>query len=392
MHVMTDTTSAKSFDIIDSSGSALQSQHLWTPNSKKKWQFDIDLVGSCNLTCPSCPVGNLSESRTQEKYMRPELLDRIIRKGKSECRLTEVNLYNWTEPFLHPNLPEMIRIVRSHKVRCGLSTNLNLIRNIDGVMEANPDLFKVSLSGFTQETYGKTHRGGDIEIVKRNMAEVALAKRRAGGTTALVVAYHRYLGNHEDENAMKVYAESLGYEMEPAWAFFMPLEKMLAFVGSDLIDVELYEEDQRIIDSLALPLGDAVEAAKNSQQQRCDLRERRMAISANGVVTLCCASFDQSKFKLGSYIDTPINELQEMKYRHNMCNACMHNGLHVLFTYNSEEFDDLALRNVIRHYPDCKLKRVKLLKKQRPRGIRALPFKLKREFQRIIVQLSNWSR
>ena len=40
-------------------------------------------------------------------------------------------------------------------------------------MAANPDMLKVLLSGFTQEIYGQTHRKGDIELVKRNMANVA---------------------------------------------------------------------------------------------------------------------------------------------------------------------------------------------------------------------------
>ena len=30
----------------------------WVLDPKTKWQFDIDVVGSCNLRCPSCPVGN----------------------------------------------------------------------------------------------------------------------------------------------------------------------------------------------------------------------------------------------------------------------------------------------------------------------------------------------
>ncbi len=355
----------------------------WVPNRRIKWQFDIYLVGSC----PSCPVGNLSEAKTPEKYMRPELLERIIRKAKSECRLTEINLYNWTEPFLHPNLSEMIRIVRSHKVPCGLSTNLNLLNDIDDVMAANPDMLKVSLSGFSQKIYGRTHRKGDIELVKRNMAEVARAKERAGVTTRLVVAYHRYLGNHQDEATMQAYAESLGFKMEPAWAFFMPLEKMLAFAGSDMIDAAINTEDRQIIDLLALPLADALAAAQSAPQQSCPLRARQMAITASGEVTLCCASFDQSKFVIGPYLGTPIDELQKLKYRHEVCGSCMDNGLHVLFTYNCDIFDDIALANVARHYPDAALTRVKPLKIPRPHGIHALPFKMRREVKRLLNQL-----
>ncbi|MDC0196087.1 radical SAM protein [Gammaproteobacteria bacterium] len=365
----------------------------WVPNKKIKWQLNIDIVGSCNLRCPSCPVGNLRELKTTEPYMRPELLDQIIRKAMSECRVTGIDLYNWTEPFLHPNLSEMIKVVRSHGLPCGISTNLNLLKKIDSVMEANPQEFKVSLSGFTQDVYGKSHREGNIEVVKKNMVEVAHAKKRTGSNTRLVVAYHRYLGNHQDEKAMQEYSASLGFEFEPAWAYFMPLEKMLAYVESEATEVKLNQEDQNTLDLLALPLDGALEISKSSPNiGTCPLRSRQMAITSSGEVMLCCATYDQSQYSLGKYLDLPLNELQEMKYQHNACSQCMTHGVNVLYTYNSHEFDDLGLDNITKHFPDAKLQRVKPLnKKSRPRGFSALPFKIKREFNRLMSQISSGS-
>ena len=51
--------------------------------------------------------------------------------------------------------------------------------------------------------------------------------------------------------------------------------------------------------------------------------------------------------------------LQEMKYGHATCDTCMNNGLHVLFTYGSEDFDSLALERVRQHHPDARLKGAK---------------------------------
>ena len=34
----------------------------WVRMTKKvRWLFDVDIVGRCNLRCPSCPVGNSTE-------------------------------------------------------------------------------------------------------------------------------------------------------------------------------------------------------------------------------------------------------------------------------------------------------------------------------------------
>jgi len=39
----------------------------------------------------------------------------------------------------------------------------------------NPDFFRVSLSGFTQKNYGKTHRRGNIDVVKENHFSVKIS-------------------------------------------------------------------------------------------------------------------------------------------------------------------------------------------------------------------------
>src|SRR3954467_8278947 len=92
---------------------------------KPPFVLDVDIVGTCNLRCPSCPVGNSPELRTRSGTMPLELLEAILDKAMGECRLTYVGLFNWTEPFLHPRLPEMIAAVRSRQLPCALSTNLN---------------------------------------------------------------------------------------------------------------------------------------------------------------------------------------------------------------------------------------------------------------------------
>lgn len=351
---------------------------------KLKWQFNVDLVGGCNLRCPSCPVGNQPEVKQPRGYMKPEMLDRIVRKAKRECDgRVDFALYNWTEPFLHPQLAEMVQVVNSHGLTAGISSNFNIMKNIDAVMKANPRYLKMSVSGFDQQSYGITHRKGDIELVKQNMKVVAEAKRRAGATTRLAVPFHRYLGNHGDEARMRAYAESLGFEFDPAWAYLMPLEKVLAFADPDATDVKLTEEDRELIGRLALPLGEALEAVRQVDQDRCKLRDQQMAINCEGNVMLCCTVYDPEKYTLGSYLDMPLAEIQGLKYGHDQCRTCMKNGLHVLFTYGSDKLDDLALQNVARHHPDAQLQAMAEPHRRRPRGIRAWPHKLRKQWNRM---------
>ncbi len=362
----------------------------WTQrNPRRRFHFDIDIVGACNLSCPSCPTGNSAEVAVPRGQMSVDLLERILRKATSECDVRSVQLYNWTEPMLHAKLPEMIRIVRSHRVSCGLSANLNIMRNIEQVMEANPENLRITVSGFTQDTYAWTHRQGDIEAVKRNMVDVAKALKSTRATTRVTVGFLRYLGNHEDEGRMKRYAESLGFEFEPLWAYFMPLEKVLAFAELGSSSMLLSQDDQALIARLALPLDRAIEAARTHAAAPCKLRDSQMALTFQGDVMLCCTVYDPSRYKLANFLSTPLDELQAMKFRHALCGRCMSHGLHVLATYGAEEFDTLALDHVRTQYPHAQLIGMReAARKREPHGIAGWPRKIKRKFQKMLARMT----
>lgn len=325
---------------------------------KIRWSFDVDIVGRCNLSCPSCPVGNMPATPLQSGYMKPEFLDRIVTKALSECHVTNFALYNWTEPFVHPHLPEMVRVVKSHGIGCDLSTNLNLAKQIEAVVAENPDQIKISVSGFTQENYGVTHRGGDIELVKDNMVRLAEAKKTTQSKTRIIVVFHRYLHNQDDERDMRAFAKSLNFDFTTYWAYLMPLEKNLAFLGHEDAPTDLNAADRSLIDRLALPLDRAIEVSRVAPARDCRLRERQMAINSEGKVMLCCSVFDQSRYTLAPFLETSLEELQALKYGHSMCATCMGEGLHVLMTYGEESLDQLALDHVRAKNPGLDLDEV----------------------------------
>lgn len=313
--------------------------------SKPEFSFIIDVLNTCNLRCPSCPTGNWPEMRVPSRRMAPELLAKIMDKAQSEARVTSVCLYNWTEPILHPELPELIHIVQSHHIPCTLSGNLNHLKNIDAVMAAEPYQFHVSVSGFTQEIYGQTHRGGDIEEVKRNMRELVDARRRQKSKTYLKLIYHRYLNNEQDEILMRDFSEDLGFRFEPNWAIFMPLEKSMAYIDPKSTGVELSAEDREIIDRLALDLRQAFELSKKSRNMKCSLQDSQFVLDCEGNVTLCCGVYDRSKYTLGNFLSEPLNVIHQKKYKTKMCGDCMKMGGHVYLSHRSPEYDDIATRN-----------------------------------------------
>ncbi len=322
---------------------------------KQSFGFDIDIVGSCNLRCPSCPVGNSPELRTRSGVMSLELLSAILDKGIEECRITHVGLFNWTEPFLHPRLPEMIRAVRSRDLPCALSSNLNVTCDFADVLRADPTSIRVSLSGFNQATYGRTHRRGNIDRVKQNMQLLAEAKQSTRSSVDLHVLFHRYLGNHDDEQQMKVYAEELGYRFEPVWAYLMPLEKNLAFLGEEETGTSITAEDNELIAKLALRPDEASQIAQPYKSQPCVLQTERLVIDHEGGVQLCCATFDRSRYTVASFLETPLAEIQSRRKRNSLCATCAKHGLHVIAVYGAPEFEKAAMDRVQATFPGLEM-------------------------------------
>ena len=318
--------------------------------------FNVDIVGTCNLRCPSCPIGNTNSHMLPGGAMSIDKLDSIVKKAKRELGYVSFHLYNWTEPFIHPQIGEAIDAVMRNGVACHLSTNLNLDKHLAEVAEAAPTSIRVSTSGFTQEIYSQTHKEGNIEKVKINMEKLSNLVKKNGGTTELNLLFHRYLGNHGDEAQMRSFAEQLGYNFETVWAYLMPLEKNIAFAEKGLNAPSLSESDITLIGKLALPLGEAIEVAKAKRTKDCTLRSQQYALDSEGNVSLCCAVYDSNERIVGNYLNDPHEVLRAKKYDNPICGTCMSHGLHVLATYGApKEFDELAMNNVFQYYPSAAL-------------------------------------
>ena len=278
--------------------------------------------------------------------MDPALLSLIAKKAVSECTVECFNLFSWGEPLLHPGIHQLIRIVQDAGIPCNLSSNLNVPINFDAIMAANPACFKISLSGFTQEVYGFSHRGGDIDRVKENMIALAEAKKRNHADTHIFVTYHRYRHNLTEESMMRRFSAALGFDFDPIWALMLPVEKVLNYLDGSDAEFPVTNEDHQLIHKLALPLKESLEASQQQKNQPCLLRQDQISLDHKGNVQLCCGIFDAGRFTLGNYLKMPLAEIQEVRKTHSMCKRCMHHGAHLYLTYRIPGMDNLLLGSI----------------------------------------------
>ena len=119
----------------------------------------VDISGTCNLKCISCPRGNMKD-RPSVGFMSSEEYRPVLAKLLRELPfLGSVQLYAWGEPLLNKNLAQIVEITRDAKVLTALSSNLNVPTGYKEVVKAKLDWFKVSASGY-EKSYEVTHTGG----------------------------------------------------------------------------------------------------------------------------------------------------------------------------------------------------------------------------------------
>lgn len=310
----------------------------------------FDVVGSCNLRCPSCPVGHTGNVNPTG-LIDTDLVRALIAKADREYKIIDVSLFNWAEPLLHPSLPELVRIVKQHHLKCSISSNLNVLRdNIDEVLLAYPDFFRISLSGFSQPVYSQTHAGGNIERVKENMRKLSEAVRRTKSRTAISVYYHKYKHNLHEKDVMCEYAQSLGFGWREDWAYFMGLEKLLDYTEGrrDAYDVRFIE------DKLALPISESLASAKQFRDEPCKLWNNQLVFDLQGNLMPCCTVYDYKKHSLGKFLDLSPSDVHRVKQAAAACEKCMANGLHAYAAYPSHPklkqiYEELTNSNLKRH-------------------------------------------
>jgi len=287
----------------------------------------VEIVGSCNLRCPSCP-NNMPisiENNNPKGIMSPELFKRILEKSTSEIYVTDLGLYNWGEPLLHNKLMDIIDIANSFGLPPVLSSNLNVAIDYDALIAAKPSKIHVSLSGFTQDIYSVAHRGGDIELVKKNMEKLSLANEKYGKHTILTVLYHLYSYNLNDAVQMKMFASDLGFEFIPYWAGWGSLETKLQYLKNTS---SIAADDFRFAFSrMPFTFEEALRAIESNENYRCNYQENYIVVGVTGNVQLCCMVFDSTKYSIGNILTNNILDMHSKILKHDLCEYCKSKGL-----------------------------------------------------------------
>jgi MoaA/NifB/PqqE/SkfB family radical SAM enzyme len=291
----------------------------------KPFDYSIDVSGGCNLRCISCPRATRHELHPPVGFMDAATFELVLDKVLREDPFVgNIQLYQWGEPLLNPQLPEMLRIANARGVQCALSSNLNVDRDLGPVIEAGPAWFRVSVSGTTEE-YEKTHTGASWDRLSENLHHLSRFRATLNPDMKTEVFYHMYRHNQgESLDTVRGLCERLGFEFHPVWAYLISLDDVLEHLEGG----QLTDEARQASNLLALDLEHGMDLARREKEKEC-LVERCIHINWNLTVSHCMMYFyPRHNIAARNFLETPLAQIEKARNACGLCKRCRSHALH----------------------------------------------------------------
>jgi hypothetical protein len=252
-----------------------------------------------------------------------KIIDKIVHDCQSRREDFIVNLYNWGEATLHPQINEICDILSARRIAFHISSNMNTEMSFAHIVKAAG--LRISLSGFTNDVYQKSHVGGDVNLVISNLYRLRHTIDRHRSKVIVDVHYHIYKDNCDDRMiTLAKLARELGYQFSFAYAKLGPIEKLIDYMeGSP----RFTDRDRETMRRMLLPIEETLAVSMQAGYRECLLKAEQMAINFDGSVAVCCGVFDPINNVADSFLDVSHEELQRRKMEMSICKKCMQLGI-----------------------------------------------------------------
>ena len=156
------------------------------------WKIYLEPTSQCRLAC-------CSRSRGDLKYYDLEAY-----LAELWPFLMQVNLFHCGEPFLHPDLPDLIGRIHRRDVGTRVVSGFQTMTNelAERIILSGLDVMIAAIEGATQKEYGSIRIGGDLAGAIGNLGIFLKIRRRLQSKTPRVIWKFDVHGHNEYETVM----------------------------------------------------------------------------------------------------------------------------------------------------------------------------------------------
>ncbi len=248
--------------------------------------LNVEVTNACNLDCVMC---GSRDSKRSKGFMDINLYKNILDEA-IDLGIKQVGLFSTGESILHPEIVEFIKISKSKNIYTYLDINGNKMndRLIEDIVESGLDSLKFSLDAHTQEIYKQIRRGGNFDVVFENLKKVSQLRNQKGSKMRLSALY---IIMNKNEQYIEQFKEKIEpYVDEIQFSIVHNLGNQ--FKGHTQFVSKMFDY---IVDI-------------NKTLKPCPNPWKRIVISWDGFLTVCCIDFDL-KLVYGKYEKGRLKEI-----------------------------------------------------------------------------------
>ena len=298
----------------------------------RRFNYQVDIAGMCNLHCISCPRGNWPRHR-KPGFMSAETYGRLVDKILLDDPWTGIiSLYNWGEPLLNPDLPEIINITRKKGLLSAISSNLAMEKDFKAVVQAGPDWFRISNSGWGKN-YEITHTGARWDIFLSNCKKLSEYRRRYSPEMLVELFFHIYSHNRQDFSKIQTLCDELDFTLRYRHAALAPLDNIAKIVESGPIS-DAAAQTRKL---QFLNVEEVMEMARAERKRPCFYMDH-LWIDWDLSVAHCMEWYDPSlKLLDKNFLLMSLDEIEAARIGSNHCRMCMEKGIHRAYCVYGDE-------------------------------------------------------
>jgi len=174
------------------------------------FSISIEPTTACNLACPECPSGLKAFTRPEgnlKTNLNQKLIDELANK------LISIYFYFQGEPFINPDLLEMIKYAHNKKIYTVTSSNGHFFNNniAKKTVLSGLDKLIISIDGTTQEIYENYRVNGSLEKVINGVENIIHWKKQLKSNSPEVILQFLVTAKNEHQiPTLKKLGETLG--------------------------------------------------------------------------------------------------------------------------------------------------------------------------------------
>jgi radical SAM protein with 4Fe4S-binding SPASM domain len=261
------------------------------------YMLQIEPTNTCNLECTLCPVGKKELGR-KARHMSLNEFKSIIDNMKDY--LMFLVLWDWGEPFMNPEFPEMIRYAAQYGIQTVTSTNAHFLNNdtyVENILKSGLTTLIIALDSINKKNYELYRKRGDLDKVLSGVKNAVRLKKQTGSNTIINLRTVVMKQNEHELKIIEIFARKVGVDR-------FTIKTLNPSCGSEKMDSELLPDN---------PKYNRFEYKPGTREririeQHCGRPWVMSNIFSNGDVVPCCYNFDSS-IKLGNVNERSFTEI-----------------------------------------------------------------------------------